>query len=124
MCRYIYSMRCITMHIMLWIVACGCALPSPSLRLSDNAPDTRREILAAIPPGTPIDRAAAIMRSNGFKCEPMRKADFLDRRGIDYLYCDRERAVGLMVGRRWQVALVEEKGRVMDVLVGTGLIGP
>jgi hypothetical protein len=64
------------------------------------------------------------MRANGFRCEPKKNEAFLDRTGIDYLYCDRERAVGLMVGRRWQVAFVDKGGWVMDILVGTGLIGP
>jgi len=69
-------------------------------------------------------RARAVMEANGFTCREMKNADFLDRRGIDYLYCDRVKTVGFMAGRRWQAALVEKEGKVMDVIVGTGLIGP
>jgi hypothetical protein len=102
----------------------GCAARYPVIVPGENAEKTRAGILERVPVGTPVERAADIMRANGFTCESMRNAAFLDRERIDFLYCDRERAVGLMVGRRWQVALVEEEGRVMDVLVGTGLIGP
>jgi hypothetical protein len=112
-----------TLILMIALLQC-CAAPEPAIRLSDNAAGTRIEILAVIPPGTPVEKAGAIMRANGFTCEPIRNAAFLDRTGIDFQYCDRNRAVGLLVGRRWQVALVEERGRVIDVLVGTGLIGP
>jgi len=101
-----------------------CTAPEPGIHLMDTAGGTRSEILSVIPAGTPVEKAAAVMRANGFTCEPKKNGVFLDRTGIDYLYCDRERSIGFMVGRRWQVALVEERGRVMDVLVGTGLIGP
>ncbi|MBP7582866.1 MAG: hypothetical protein KBA61_02450 [Spirochaetes bacterium] len=117
--RYLFSIPIIIIALLV-----SCASPEPAIRLADNAEGTRAEILAAIPHGTSIEKATAVMRANGFRCEPRKNAAFLERTGIDYLYCDRERAVGLMVGRRWQVAFVDKGGWVMDILVGTGLIGP
>ena len=50
-------------------------------------------------------------------------ADFKEYRGpLHYAYCD-GRSRGLLVYRRWQLALVDSAGGLSDVLVATGLVG-
>jgi hypothetical protein len=88
-------------------------------RGSDMLQNTEREthaaVLARIPLGTEISRAAAIMEREGFKC-----AKIYTRFS---LWCDRERMVGLFVSRRWQVLFVDKGGVTTDVAVRVSLTG-
>jgi hypothetical protein len=62
------------------------------------------------------------METEGFQCRREANARFLDRDGLDYVYCDRYE--GGIVKRRWQVAAVYREGKVVEVLASTGLVGP
>lgn len=86
--------------------------------------------------GAPIEQSRRLLESAGFSCQMEKDAEFAEyppesrRRQIvhehaDFLYGDRERSVGLLMQRRWQVAVVHDKqDRVSAVYVSTGLIGP
>lgn len=78
-----------------------------------------------IPPGTSTENAQRFMESEGFKCSMKANGQFLDRDGIDYLYCDRHDGGYFdFVVRRWQIAIVYENGHVVEIITATGLIGP
>lgn len=80
-------------------------------------------VLSKVPVGTPVDDAQRFMEREGFKCSRSTNAEFLDRKGLDYIYCDRSEGSGF-VQRRWQVAVVHRDGKVVEVLASTGLVGP
>ncbi len=79
-------------------------------------------VLGQAPVGTPVDDAQKFMEREGFSCSRSTNAAFLDRKGLDYIYCDRSE--GGIVQRRWQVAVVHKDGKVVEVLASTGLVGP
>ena len=47
------------------------------------------------------------------KCSRTIGGSFNDRKGLDYVYCDRSEGSGL-VERRWQVAIVHREGKVTE----------
>ena len=79
-------------------------------------------VLGRVPVGTPIDDAQRFMEREGFTCSRSTNEPFLDRTGLDYLYCDRSE--GGVTFRRWQVAVVHRDGKVTEVRASTGLVGP
>ena len=79
-------------------------------------------VLAHIPVGTSTDDAQRFMEREGFACSRESNAEFLDRKGLDYIYCDRSE--GGRIQRRWQVALVHRDGKIAEVIASTGLVGP
>jgi len=80
-------------------------------------------ILDAAPVGSSVETARRFMEREGFHCTEKTNSSFSeDRTGIDYLYCGRSE--GLIVQRKWMVAIVHRKGKVVEVLANTGLIGP
>lgn len=98
----------------------------------DNGEKTRKAVLARIPLGTEIPRVATIMEAEGFKCRRMYSGfadDRPDGRGqvshapANILWCDRDRMVGLLISRRWQVIFVDTGGVATQVAVGVGLTG-
>ena len=69
-------------------------------------------------------RRSRSSRPRGLRALEHKNGAFGDRRGIDYLYCDRTESVGFPVTRRWQIAIVHRDGKVTEVLASTGLVGP
>ena len=99
------------------------AMGNSNTRGIEEPPRMVEAILAQVPVGTPVDDAQRFMEREGFKCSRSTNAAFLDRTGLDYVYCDRWEASGF-VKRRWQVAIVHRDGKVTEVLASTGLVGP
>jgi hypothetical protein len=89
----------------------------------EEPPRMVEAVLGQVPVGTPVDDAQRFMEREGFKCSRSSNAAFLDRTGLDYVYCDRSEGSGA-VQRRWQVAVVHRGGKVTEVLASTGLLGP
>lgn len=100
------------------------ACTTTEIMLSEDAEQTRIEILKFIPLDTGILDARRIMESNKFECYFMADESFLDERNLNFLFCDLRRSEGLLIARRWQIAIVHKDSVVTDVLVSTGLIGP
>lgn len=78
-------------------------------------------VVRLVPAGTSIDAAQRVMEAEGFECHRETAAKFLDREGLDYVYC--VRSEGGIVQRRWQVALVHRNGQVVEALASTDLTG-
>ncbi len=97
-----------------------------NIELTESPKETRSNILRVIHQGTSVQNAKKIMEQAGFKCEMQNDKPFSAGKQyyehLNYLYCDKER--GMVVSRRWQVAIVRQGNNVSDVLVSTGLIGP
>jgi hypothetical protein len=100
----------------------GCASSLAVTSGIEESPRMVETILSQIPVGTPVDDAQRFMEREGFKCSRSIGESFGDHKGLDYIYCDRSE--GLVVQRRWQVALVHRNGKVIEVLASTGLVGP
>ena len=79
-------------------------------------------VLKEVPVGTTAEDAAEFLGQEGFACTRKTNADFLDRKELEYIYCDRSE--GGMVKRRWQLAVVIKDGRVAEIITCTGLVGP
>ncbi|MBF2001107.1 MAG: hypothetical protein IGS38_10355 [Synechococcales cyanobacterium M58_A2018_015] len=78
-------------------------------------------VLSQAPVGTPVNDAQQFMEREGFSCSRSTNQPFGDRENLNYIYCDRSE--GFLVLRRWQVAIVHQDGRVVEVLASTGLVG-
>jgi len=101
------------------LLLCGC---SRSEQLSEQPSVAASQVRAWVPVGTTATEASRIMQAHHFNCSAMTNGSFGPLKQIDYLYCDyRQRGT---VQRRWQAALVLTNGKVADVQVTTGLIGP
>ena len=105
----------------------------PSGIAQPDSDKTREAVLARIPPGTEIPRVSTIMEAEGFKCARLYSGfsdDIPGHRGqvshppANNLWCDRERMVGPLISRRWQVIFVDDGGLVAGVAVAVGLTGP
>jgi hypothetical protein len=86
--------------------------------------EMRAAVLAIAPRGTPTAEAARRLTREGFACAPVRHASFGGSDSLTYAYCNASASVGSPVSRRWQLALVDSAGRLLDVRAKTGLIGP
>ena len=105
------------------IVLLGChrqRLTGDGARTSN---DFRLAVLQVAPLGTPTAEAQGAMVRNGFTCAEAVHAKWGDLSGIDYLHCDRYDG-SQPVKQRWQVALIHRDGKIVDVKVTNGLVGP
>src|SRR5262245_26147337 len=113
------------MHVALTIffaMSAGCGSSNSVTRGIQEPPRMIEVILGKTPVGTSLPDDERFMQSEGFKCSQPTNGEFLGRRSLDYLYCDR--SDGEIVQRRWQVAIVHREGKVSEVLASTGLVGP
>lgn len=87
----------------------------------------RQSLTTDIPVGTSVKDAETRLRDRGFRVSPMTDASFSYqghvREHLDYLYGDMSEGTGL-VSRRWQVAVVHQRGSVSEICVSMGLVGP
>lgn len=112
----------VALTIVLLVAVAGCT-GSQSVTLGIEEPARMVEaVLSQIPVGTPVEDAERFMEREGFACVHATNADFLGRKGLNYIYCDR--AEGGIVQRRWQVAVVHNDGRVTEIITSTALFGP
>lgn len=89
--------------------------------------DQKKELQRVIPMGTPLHLAMQIMSNNGFACRLVTHGAFdeydtVDKKSshenISYIYCDRwTQQIPVLIGARYQVALVYTNGVVIDYLV-------
>ena len=110
---------CLTLIV---VAAPGCAGARSATREIDKPERMVQAVMNGVPIGTPVDEAQRFMEGEGFQCRREANAKFLDRGGLDYLYCNRYG--GSIVKRRWQVAVVHRGGKVVEVLASTGLVNP
>lgn len=82
---------------------------------ADGSPEWDRRVRAAVPLGTPLEEARAIMERNGFQCQP-------DSDNTSVLHCDKTYG-GTMtpVRRKWKASFSAPDGRVAEVKSSTGL---
>ena len=104
-------------------VVTGCTGTRSVTRDIEEPPRLVEVVLSQVPVGTSVENAQRFMEREGFKCSRTIAGQFGDRKGLDYVYCDRSEG-GVWVQRRWQVAIVHRGGKVTEVLASTGLVGP
>jgi hypothetical protein len=108
------------------VFTAGCASSTSSPPLPTDLGGAKSQILQWVPIDTWLTDAKKIMESHGFQCSVTRNAPLDTVRQVDYLYCDLEWSgsnSGLVVKRRWQVALILTNDKVSDIYVSTGLVG-
>jgi hypothetical protein len=101
----------------------GCAHVRSVTRGLETPADMTKAISASVSVGTSVQDAQKFMEQEGFTCSQTVNGEWGERKGVDYLYCDRTEG-GAVVSRRWQVAICHADGKVTEVLANTGLIGP
>ncbi len=80
---------------------------------------TRNSVLRRFPKGSPVADVGVAFERIGFLCKP----STYESKPI--LYCDSgERGRLNLVTKRWQIILIEEDGRLVDVRATVGLTGP
>jgi hypothetical protein len=95
------------------VLAAGCHFHVRDVPKGSTDPNQfRSDIVRSIPTGTPVETAAVQMADSGFKCVPKKDARWGNQAHLNFLYCERQDH-----GLQWQVALVEEDGNVVDVLL-------
>jgi hypothetical protein len=105
---------------LIYAAACGCG--------PQRAADTPAAMKTALQHliGSSREEATRAMEKAGYRVGVMTSGAFSEegvvRRRIDYLYCDCSE--GLLIERRWQVALVYVGDSITEVLVAMGLTGP
>lgn len=80
----------------------------------------REEVLAFAPIGAPIEAARTVMETHGFECTTVLSKES----GKPHLFCEASRTVNWPVVRRWMVSIDFNEGKVVDVRVESGLVGP
>ena len=101
----------------------GCTSTRSVTRGIEEPPRMIEAVLGQVPIGNTVEDAQRFMEREGFTCSRNSNKPFLDRKRLDYIYCDRSDGSGF-VQRRWQVAVVHRDGKVVEVLASTGLVGP
>ena len=108
---------------MLSTIFISCQFNS-GIKLDESADKTRETLLTHIPLGSNDMFAKKTMEDNNFSCKHIKKGEFLEKRNIDFLYCDHEDQKGFLISRRWQIAIILKNNIVEDIQVSTGLSGP
>lgn len=101
-----------------------CCQFNRKIKLDESPEKTKEILLSHIPVGSDEMFAKKTMEENNFKCKHTNKGEFLDINNIDFIYCDREDWKGILVFRRWQIAIILKKNRLENIQVSTGLLGP
>ena len=103
----------------LGLLVAGCAQP-----FSADENIARAELLQIAPVGSDAREAVSRLESMGFKCSWQIQRPFAGVSGnTDYLYCDRYKMTGVLVSRRWQLALIHQDYSVTDARFGISLTG-
>jgi hypothetical protein len=90
-------------------------------------------LLQHVPLGSNSEDGQRFLANYGFECHTVTGGSFVPEapppelgkwQNIDYVYCDLRQRVRLQLVRRWQVSLVQREGRLIEIGVSTGLLGP
>ncbi len=94
--------------------------------ISDDIAKVREKALRYIPIGSSIDQAQQIMETDKFECEKVLRGDFIEQqyfhnqvehKGMSFLHCSKRLAWNIGCDGHWQIAFVDQDGKVADVLV-------
>jgi hypothetical protein len=104
------------------------------LKLHNNAAAMKKELLSRIPMGSSIWDATRVLKNSGFGCSMLWNESFIDqdskgnpiwRAGVDFLYCDKEKAVFPYINlqtRSWRIRVVHKNSLVSELAVWVVLI--
>src|ERR1700722_10091770 len=96
-------------------------LPACAKPFSADEAVARSQLLQLAPLGSDARQALPKLQSKGFHCTWQKGALFAGVSGKhDFLYCDLENNVGILMTRRWQLALIHEHFAVTDARFGIG----
>jgi hypothetical protein len=101
------------------LLVAGCAQP---FNADENL--ARTELFQIAPLGSDAREAMPKLENMGFKCSWQIQKPFAGVNGkTDYLYCDRSKMIGVLISRRWQLALIHHDYAVTDAKFGIALTG-
>ncbi|MEZ0273052.1 hypothetical protein [Methylobacillus sp. MM3] len=101
------------------LLLAGCDGP-----FSHEETEAKNQLLLLAPLGSDARQAKPILEEKGFKCHWVPNSTFSGIKGRhDFLYCDLEKLVGVLVSRRWQLALIHKDFVVTNAKFGISLTG-
>ena len=92
----------------------------------ETAGETEAFLKQRFPAGSPVKKLEQYLESQTFNCAPAKDpvvGGNDEKLKGSYLYCQRTVAWGFQAGKRWQVAIVEQKGAVKDLHASYGIVG-
>jgi hypothetical protein len=105
------------------IVTAGCTTARSATQGIDDPDRMICVVSAHVPPGTPVEEGRKFMEQEGFGINEMQNFKFGERKGLNCLLCGRW--AGDFIGySTWEVALVVEDGKVVEVLAEKWRTGP
>lgn len=114
---------CLLLLLVGQILSCGS--PKPSAKLPADEAAFRSFLQSRIPIGTTVMEGERRLAKMGFDVRSREGALFVGMNAPgNFLHGDLQRSAGLMVSRRYQVALVHSNGNIFLILATTGLVGP
>jgi hypothetical protein len=105
------------------MVAAGCTTARSATQGIDDPARMICVVSGHIPPGTPVEEAKRFMEQEGFGIDELDDFKFGKRKGLNCLLCGRW-AGGFIGYSTWEVALVVEDGKVVEVLAEKWHTGP
>lgn len=104
------------------------------VRMQASPMAMKKELLKHVPIGSEIKRAKLIMETNQFHCDFVKNSSFLEKKpgGIgsivheqqDFLICHKRKFTASLVFREWDIIIVHNNDRVLNIVVNVGLTGP
>jgi hypothetical protein len=108
------------------LLTAGCFTSSSTPPLAEDYTDAYYQVHQWVPTGASLHDAQKTMEAHGFTCSMTRDAQWQNQSHVDYLYCDQIWSApnsGLVMKRRWQVALFLINDKVSGQYLATGLVG-
>ncbi len=100
--------------------ACGGSL---DLKDHSDPKEVRGQLFHSVPIGSSLEAAKGTLAQLGFQCGTVRSSEFPSPTAAEVV-CDKLRDDGVWTPVRWQVALLVADGKVTDLQVSPGLVGP
>jgi len=105
----------------MWWLLWACQ-KAPEIKERSDPNEIRAALLHHVPIESERHAATTALQQLGFACGAQRSPDFPGA-STDEI-CDLQRADGVWTPVRWQVALQIHEGKVADLQVSPGMVGP
>ncbi len=104
--------------VLLGIVGCGPAHETEEL----SPKEMQSQLQKAMPKGMKLAEARQYMEKEGFQCEMVVDGEWKKKKVPRFMKCSRED--GKMIKRKWDVAVMHDGDKVVNVDLRTALVYP
>ena len=108
-----------------WIgISALLTLTACSAPFSADETEAEKQLQLIAPTGSDARQALLTLEEKGFKCFWVEQRTFAGVDGKnDYLYCDFEKMTGVLISRRWQLALIHKNFVIAYAKFGISVTG-